>query len=89
MVQKWLTGYVLYTLLATVFIMEKALELIKQKKEQYREFIRQLGYESTTAKRLGFDTEVQKIENNRKWVMEIIDLLEEVAIKVQSSSNGG
>ena len=71
------------------FIMEKALELIKQKKEQYREFRRQLGHESTTAKRLGFDTEVQKIENDRKWAMEIIDLLEEVAIKVQGSSNGG
>lgn len=69
--------------------MDKALELIKEKKEQYREFRRQLGHESTTAKRLGFDTEVQKIENDRKWVMEIIDLLEEVAIKVQSSSNGG
>ncbi len=71
------------------FIMDNALELIKQKKEQYREFRRQLGHESTTAKRLGFDTEVQKIENDRKWAMEIIDLLEEVAIKVQSSSNGG
>ena len=68
--------------------MEKALELIKQKKKQYREFRRQLGHESTTAKRLGFDTEVQKIENDIKWAMEIIDLLEEVAIKVQSESNG-
>jgi len=75
--------------LATVLIMDKALELIKQKKEQYREFRRQLGHESTTAKRLGFDTEVQKIENDRKWAMEIIDLLEEVAIKVQATSNGG
>ena len=79
----------LYTLLATVFIMDNALELIKDKKEQYREFRRQLGHESTTAKRLGFNTEVQKIEIDRKWAMEIIDLLEEVAIKVQSSSNGG
>lgn len=69
--------------------MDKALELIKQKKEQYREFRRQLGHESTTAKRLGFDTELQKIENDRKWAMEIIDLLEEVAIKVQATSNGG
>lgn len=79
----------IYTALATVFTMDKALELIKKKKEEYREFRRQLGHESTTAKRLGFDTEVQKIENDRKWVMDIIDLLEEVAIKIQSSSNGG
>lgn len=67
--------------------MDKALELIKAKKEQYREFRRQLGHESTTAKRLGFDTEVRKIETDRIWVMEIIDLLEEVEIKVQSFSN--
>jgi len=76
-------------MLATVFIMKKTLELIKKKKEQYREFRRQLGHESITAKRLGFDTEVQKIENDRKWAMEIIDLLEEVAVKVQGESNGG
>ena len=71
-----------------IFMMDNALELIKNKKEQYREFRTQLGYESVTAKRLGFDTEVHKIEIDRKWAMEIIDLLEEVAIKVQSSSNG-
>lgn len=69
--------------------MNKVLELIKEKKEEYREFRRQLRHESITAKKLGFDTEVQKIENDRTWTMEIIDLLEEVAIKVQSSSNGG
>jgi len=38
---------------------------------------------------LGFEIEVQRIENDRKWAMEINDLLEEVAKKVQSSSNGG
>jgi len=71
------------------FIMKKTLELIEEKKEKYREFRRQLGHESTTAKRLGFDTEVQKIQNDRKWAMEIIDLLQEVAVKVQGESNGG
>lgn len=62
--------------------MEKALELIRQKKEQYRDFRNKLGHDSRTAKLLGFDVEVQRIESDRKWAMDIIDLLEEIAKKV-------
>ena len=70
------------------FIMEKVLKLIGEKKESYRDYRKNLGHDSLTAKKLGFDLEVQRIESDRKWAMDIIDLLEEVAVAVQKSQNG-
>jgi hypothetical protein len=59
--------------------MEKVLKLIEEKQESYREFRKGLLHDSLTAKKLGFMREVERIEADRKWAMDIIDLLQEVS----------
>ena len=40
-----------------------------------------------TAKRLGFETEADKLKKDRLWVDEILGLLEELAVKEQKINN--
>lgn len=89
MIVKRLTGYCLYTLLATVFIMEKVLELITKKKEEYRRYKDETRHYMNVAKKLGFDTQVSQINIDHTWANEILELLEEISVEVQQSSNGG
>lgn len=69
--------------------MEKVLELISKKKEEYRRFKGEMRHDMNVAKKLGFDTQVSKINIDHTWANEILELLEEIAVEVQQSSNGG
>lgn len=71
------------------FIMEKVLELIAKKKEEYRKFKGEMRHDMNVAKKLGFDTQALKIGIDHTWANEILELLEEIAVEAQQSSNGG
>ena len=62
--------------------MDNVSKLIKEKTDSYLDFKKTLGYSSTTARSLGFDAEVKKIENDRRWVNEIIELLGVIDLKL-------
>lgn len=83
-----LLAYILYTV-SHRFIMKKVLELITKKKEKYRRFKGEMRHDMNVAKKLGFDTQVEKINIDHTWVNEILELLEEIAVEVQQSPNGG
>lgn len=67
--------------------MEITLQLIKKHKETYRNFKGDIRRDMTTAKKLGFQAEVNKLDKDNMWVNEILELLEEIAVELQSESN--
>ena len=67
--------------------MSKTLELLKNKKQEYRNFKGDLRRDMTTAKKLGFNTEVNKIEKDIGFVNEILELLEDVSVSLQKEAN--
>lgn len=50
---------------------------IEEKEEEYIEFRAKLYHDYSVAQRLGFDLQKDKIESDRKWAMDIIDLIRE------------
>ena len=70
---------ILYMVLG-VDIMSELMKLIKQKKESYKSLKVDIRHDMNTAKRLGFETEADKLNKDRGWVAEILELLEELAI---------
>ena len=67
--------------------MDLTLQLIKKHKETYRNLKRDLRSDTITAKKLGFNAEVDKIEKDNMWIGEILELLEEIAVELQTESN--
>jgi len=64
--------------------MKKALELIEQKKEEYRDIKQKSYHDIETAKRLGFDVQVQRIQTDIKWAKDIIYLLDDIGKELQA-----
>jgi len=67
--------------------MESTMQLIKKHKETYRNFKGDIRRDMTTAKKLGFETEVNKMDKDIMWVNEILELLEEISVELQGESN--
>lgn len=67
--------------------MDNTLKFIRTRKDDYEYLKRLYEHDRITAKKLDFNTEVQKIENDTKWSMEIIKLLEEVEKFIQVDLN--
>ena len=70
-----------------VVIMGELMKLIKEKKESYKSLKVDIRHEMNTAKRLGFETEADKLNKDRGWVTEILELLEELAVVEQKANN--
>lgn len=77
---------ILYMMLG-VNIMSELIRLIKQKKESYKSLKVDIRHDMDTAKRLGFETEADKLNKDRLWVDEILELLEELVAKEQKTNN--
>lgn len=67
--------------------MSELMNLIKDKKDSYRALKSDISHEMNTAKRLGFETEVDKLSKDRCWINEILELLEEIAVEEQKANN--
>lgn len=66
--------------------MSKSLELIKKRKEQYREMKQRIKNDIDVARKLDFQAQVKQSQDNYKWAVEVIDLLEEIAVQVQAEN---
>jgi hypothetical protein len=66
---------------------QNVLKVIRDFKENYRQSMTQFGYEASVAKRLGFDTEAKKLEDDRRWVRNFRDTLQEIEDLILKESN--
>lgn len=61
----------------------KLLNFIVQKKEAYASMRNDFRADVKVANKLGFVTEVAKLERDKNFTIEILDLLEEIAVEIQ------
>ncbi len=55
-----------------------AKQIVIDKLKEYKEYKKELGFKKTTALNLGFNTEVEKLNNDIAWVNEIIELINDI-----------
>jgi len=55
-----------------------AKQIVIDKLKENKEYNKELRFKKTTALNLGFNTEVEKLNNDIAWVNEIIELINDI-----------
>ena len=66
--------------------MENLIELLKTRKMSYAKIIDDLKHDMKIATKLGFKTEFQKLETEKNYISEIIELIDEIQQEIQNTS---
>lgn len=66
--------------------MKLTIQLIKKHKEIYQNIKSNISHEIITAKKLGYELELIKLDSDYIWVNKTLEILEEIEVELQGES---